>query len=208
MQSGKSVAVIMSGHAAERCGTGVMPAAESAADGSDTPRFTRRHERALVSGWLALILLVPLICPAQTREAMPEEAAEVARVPVTLDGETLFLVRGTSAFPAEKRAAAIADRILAAAKDPAYVTGSLKAVDEDGFTRIEARGQLLVALTDTDAAAEGVARPTLVKVLISRIDEAIAAYREIRGTGNATPELISPDRRIPSGNSGVALPVP
>jgi hypothetical protein len=74
-------------------------------------RVTRRRFRAGISGWLAVSLLAPLLCSAQTKEAAPEELAAVSLAPVTLDGETLFMVRGVSAFPAEKRAAAIADRI-------------------------------------------------------------------------------------------------
>ena len=137
MRSGKSAAVIMRRRAGEGRGICVMPAAGSAEDGSDTWRFTRRRGMAGVGGWLAVVLLAPLLCPAQTRETVPEEAAAVPRAPVILDGETLFLVRGTSAFPAEKRAAVIADRIRAAADDPAFVTGSLQAVEENDFSKIE-----------------------------------------------------------------------
>src|SRR5512135_493513 len=144
-------------------------------------RVTRRRLRAGISGWLAVILLAPLLCSAQTKEAAPEEPAAVPLAPVTLDGETLFMVRGVSAFPAEKRAAAIADRIRAAAMDPAYVTGSIKAVEGDGFTTIEARGRMLTILTDADAIAEGVGRAALVRAVIPRIDEAIAEYRQARG---------------------------
>jgi small-conductance mechanosensitive channel len=144
-------------------------------------RVTRRRFRAGISGWLAVSLLAPQLCPAQTKEAAPEELAAVPLAPVTLDGETLFMVRGVSAFPAEKRAAAIADRIRATAVDPAYVTGSIKAAEGDGFTTIEARGRMLTILTDADAIAEGVGRAVLVRAVASRIDEGIAEYRQARG---------------------------
>lgn len=143
-------------------------------------RVTRRRLRAGISGWLTVILLAPLLCQAQTKEAAPDELATVPLAPVILDGETLFTVRGVSAFPAEKRAAAIADRIRAAAMDPAYVTGSIKAVEGDGFTTIEARGRMLTILTDADGIAEGVGRAALVRAVTSRIDEAIAEYRQAR----------------------------
>ena len=165
MQPGKKVSVTRYGHAARLT-----------AKGSETPKYAKW----IVSGWLVMLLLAPLLCPAQTKEALPEDATAIPLAPVILDGETLFAVRGTSALPAERRAAAIADRIRAAAKDPAYVRGSLAAVEGDAFTKIEARGQLLVTLTDADAAAESVARSTLVRVAIARIDEAIAAYRQAR----------------------------
>lgn len=169
MQSGKGAAVIMGGHAAS-----------PDKNGSGTGRLRLRRGKVSAGGWLMTMLLVPLLCSAQTLETVPEEVAVVPRAPVKLDGETLFLVRGVSAFPAEKRAAAIAERIEAVAKDPAYVTGSLQATEGDGFTRIEARGQMLVTVTNADAAAEGVGRRTLVNVFIPRLDSAISEYRQAR----------------------------
>ncbi len=139
---------------------------------------------AWLSSWIVTILLAMVPCFAQTGEGLPEEAAEVQKAAVVLDGEPLFRVRGVSAFPAEKRAAAISERVLAAAKDSAYIPGSLTTVEDGGFTKIEARGRMLLAVTEADAAAEGISRQDLVRVLVMRIDEAIAAYRKAR-TGDA-----------------------
>jgi len=139
---------------------------------------------AWLSSWVVTILLAMVPCFAQTVEGLPEEAAGVQKVAVLLDGEPLFRVRGVSAFPAEKRAAAISERVLAAAKDRKYTPGSLQTVEDGGFTKIEARGRMLLAVTEADAAAEGISRQDLVRVLVSRIDEAIAAYRKAR-TGDA-----------------------
>jgi hypothetical protein len=47
--------------------------------------------------------------------ASAESVAEQPTAPVVLDGVTLFRVRGVSAFPAEKRAAGIAEWIAALA---------------------------------------------------------------------------------------------
>jgi small-conductance mechanosensitive channel len=169
MQSDKNAVFFLNDHDAGPAG-----------HGSDKWRITWRRGKMGISGWLVTILLAPLFCLAQTTEVVPEEVAAVHRAPVIFDGETLFLIRGVSAFPAEKRAGAIADRIRAAAIDPGYVAGSLKTVDGDVFSRIEARGQMLVTITNADAAVEGVSRSTLVRVLVSRIDGAIAAYRQAR----------------------------
>src|SRR5206468_3107072 len=47
-----------------------------------------------------------------------ELEAELPTAPVVIDGNVLFRVRGTSAFPADRRAAGIAERIAALAADP------------------------------------------------------------------------------------------
>src|SRR4029450_12873912 len=52
---------------------------------------------------------------SQTREADSE--ADLPSAPVVIDGAVLFRVRGTSVFPADKRAAAIASRIRGRAAD-------------------------------------------------------------------------------------------
>ncbi len=49
-----------------------------------------------------------------------EPATAIQTAPVVVDGMTLFPVRGVSAYPAEKRAQEIADRIRTVAENPAY----------------------------------------------------------------------------------------
>ena len=73
--------------------------------------------------WAALTL--PLACATAQQtdaELAPTEEAVAVPVaaPVKLDGETLFRVRGVSAYPAEQRAQFIADRITSVANDRAF----------------------------------------------------------------------------------------
>ncbi len=180
MHTDKSTSTIVSSHPTGQYGARDMPAARLAGVGHAMRPLTWKSGKAVITGWLVTILLIPLFCLAQTPSPMPEAAETIPRAPVTLDGETLFLIRGVSALPADKRAVLISDRILATAKDPGYAIGTLKAIDEDGFTRIEARGQTLLTITNSDGTMEGVARPTLVRSLMVRIDEAITAYRQSR----------------------------
>ena len=73
---------------------------------------------ALLAGTLALEALVLTIDTSAAEESHTKPTdleAELASAPVVIDGDVLFRVRGTSAFPAEKRAAAIAGRIEALA---------------------------------------------------------------------------------------------
>src|SRR5207344_1984631 len=64
---------------------------------------------------------------AQEPAAAPE--AEIATAPVQLDGATLFRVRGASSFPADVRASAIRDRLIAVARDSSVPADSLRAVE-------------------------------------------------------------------------------
>ena len=139
----------------------------------------------MIATRFALFLLMSVLCRAQTGERTAEPVEIIPRAPVMLDGQSLFLVRGISSFPAERRAALIASRIATVARNPDYKSGSLTMVEEDGLTRIEAPGQMaIVTLVDADAAAEGITRSVLAKVIMARVEVAITAYRQAR-TPNA-----------------------
>lgn len=108
------------------------------------------------------------------------EPDAVSRAPVTVDGHTLFYVRGLAVFPAEKRAEAISQRIRALAANPKYNPGSLQLAEQPSLTRVEALGKVILNVTDADAAMTGVARSYLATLVVSRVDEAIVSYREAR----------------------------
>jgi small-conductance mechanosensitive channel len=100
--------------------------------------------------------------------------------PVELDGAVLFRVRGVSALPAEARAQAIRDRIVAVASDEQILVDALQLVERDGMTRIEAAGQTIMAVLDADAALEQVSRLELANALLFRLRRAISEYRAAR----------------------------
>src|SRR4051794_34511425 len=81
---------------------------------------------------------------AQNPPPAPEESVVVA--PVEIDGDVLFSVRGTSSYPAAERAAAIRQRIIAAAADPAVTPATVVAVDREGVIRIVAGERLLTTV--------------------------------------------------------------
>ncbi|HLF95923.1 MAG TPA: mechanosensitive ion channel domain-containing protein [Methylococcaceae bacterium] len=109
-----------------------------------------------------------------------ESAADHRRAPVTLDGKTLFQVRGVTAHTAEQRAAAIGARIKAIAADPSIAIDALQAVDAGDRTQIGAGDRLVMFVVDADAALEGISRPLLAEAILRKTSEAIAAYREDR----------------------------
>src|SRR5262245_19747521 len=108
------------------------------------------------------------------------ESAEVEQAAVTLDGEVLFRVRGLTSYPADERARAIRQRIVAFAADRSLPVESLKVVDMNDRTRVMANDQIVVGFVDPDAAAEGVSRNLIAERAMIRIKAAVARYRNDR----------------------------
>lgn len=101
--------------------------------------------------------------------------------PVVVDGVTLFKVRGVSSYPAEKRAKAIADRIVALADDPRFTKESLRIDDsEPSQSKVLAGNTLVVSVLNADARQEGVDRITLARSFVFRIGEAVDSWRQDR----------------------------
>jgi len=128
-------------------------------------------------------MLVSPVLPSMAEDTPAEAASneesmhEAPRAPVVLDGDTLFLVRGVSAFPAERRASEIAARIEALAANPAFDPGTLMISEVPNATLIVAGNQRLVMIFDSDAVLESVSREVLAQTYLQRIREAIASYR-------------------------------
>jgi len=69
-------------------------------------------------------------------EAGPQANSETALAKVVVDGDALFSVRGVSAYPAERRAREIADRIRALAENPKFAPASIKVEEGSAATWI------------------------------------------------------------------------
>lgn len=140
-----------------------------------------RHPGALLR--LGLILLIaPLTAGSQEAgSGAAPEAGTVESAAVTLDGETLFRVRGITSFPAARRAKGISERIRDTAEDTSISAESLRIDPQDNSTRVMAGDRLIVDVVDADAAFEGVADRTLVADAIRKtVAAALVAYREAR----------------------------
>jgi len=144
----------------------------------------RRHCALL--GLCAAVSLTAARAAAQSpssgaSDPAAEEAATAHQTaPVVVDGVTLFRVTGVSAYPAEKRAQAIADNIRAVAANRAYALQALRLEEEPIGTRILAGSQLIMIVIDADARLEGVRRPVLAQACLSRIGEAVTDFRRDR----------------------------
>ena len=115
---------------------------------------------------------------SQTREADSE--ADLPSAPVVIDGGVLFRVRGTSVFPADKRAAAIASRIRALAADRTVPADAVHAVETEIGSAIEADGHRVMMVVEADARYESLSRKVLTEALVRTIREEVTSYRQAR----------------------------
>jgi small-conductance mechanosensitive channel len=157
-----------------------------APDISVTLRETRLARCRLQKAVLSCVLLFAWIAVAAAQANAPAATTQAAlpstleRAEVTLDGFTLFQVRGVTAYPAEKRAQDIQERIRAIAADPSVRTDSLRVVEADKRSNILAGERLVMSVFGADAALEGISRQVLAEVYRKRIAQAITAYRHDR----------------------------
>jgi small-conductance mechanosensitive channel len=135
----------------------------------------------LVSAVLAWPATASAAEPNAARKPPPVDSeAEELSAPVRLDGLLLFRVRGTSSFPAEKRASGIASRIQAVAQDPGFRPDALRTVDSEISVDIMAGDTRLMAVFDGDARLERASRKGAALVYVANIREAIERYRTAR----------------------------
>ncbi len=141
-----------------------------------------RYDRRRVFAFVLALLTMPVVAAAEVPKtnAPGVEAEATTTAPVTLDGAVLFRVRGVSAYPAERRAQAIAERIKQVAQDPAIPPEKVRIVEAGDRSNIFAAERMVMAVVDADAELEGVARQVLAQVYVARIVEAVKAYRHDR----------------------------
>ena len=124
-------------------------------------------------------MLAAVLLPLTSMAAEPEAAIE--RAPVVVDGEVLFHLRGTSSFPAKRRAQEIARRIEVIAQSGDIPVSALRIEALADRSRILAGERHIVTMFDVDAEAEEMAnRQLLAEVHMARIAEAIQRYRDER----------------------------
>ena len=114
------------------------------------------------------------------RRATAESPIELPTAPVTVDGVTLFRVRGISSYPAGRRAAEIANRIAEVAGDRATPVESLTVQDTPTMSMVVAKGQRLFGVLDADAELEGLTRQLVARAYRDRVAEAITEFRRER----------------------------
>jgi len=143
--------------------------------------------RSQLLRWVMLCLVLALTSisgSAQDDESKQPSAEnnanEIQTATVKLDGETLFRLRGVSAFPADQRARIVSERIREVARDRSFDVQNLTMEETPYSTEIRAGKIAILTLFDADARLEEVARQNLARADLARIQEAIEAYRQDR----------------------------
>lgn len=134
-------------------------------------------------GWCVLLVWSTAAVAAVTppEKGIQDELAEEMSAPVVVDGTALFRVRGTSAYPADKRAGIVAQRIIALAADPGFTRKQLQVDNaQPDVSVVMAGNTVLMAVYDADARLEGVAPRILAASIVIRVGEAVDSWRHDR----------------------------
>ena len=128
----------------------------------------------------ALLALAPVT--SYGAQEPPSAAPVLELASVRIDGETLFKVRGATAFPAQMRADAIERRIQSVAEDRSIDPGSLRLEPDGSWIALYAGTTRIVILTPEDAQVEQLGLSELALIVETRVRGAIVEYRAARTT--------------------------
>ena len=144
----------------------------------------------LVLAVLAGTLVSTLVLAQEVSARLPEQQNGIKTAPVIVDSQTLFLVRGVSAYPAEQRAADIGQRIIEVAKDESFDVDELAVKEEEGLTSIYAGDTRIMSIVDVDAELENLQRSILAMLDRNVIAKSITEYRVERSAAYLTKKAI------------------
>ncbi|WP_254446091.1 mechanosensitive ion channel family protein [Ruegeria sp. HKCCD7255] len=133
--------------------------------------------------WLLTLLFVCGVAFAQSEEILaPAEDRDDPEfiAPVIVDGEELFLVRGSSALPATERARKIEERIAQVADASTRASVQIQVSDAEFGKMIRVDGQMVTITTQADADHEQMAIEVLAGLQAEAIETAILQYRDAR----------------------------
>jgi small-conductance mechanosensitive channel len=100
--------------------------------------------------------------------------------PVKVDGDVLFLVRGSTTFPAADRAAAISKRIGKAASIPSLTSDSIKIRSVEDHLEIYDGPEFIMNVYPGDAEIEHLSMETFANLIKRKIGTTIEVYRIAR----------------------------
>lgn len=140
----------------------------------------RRNSLAFRTVFLCSIFLLILfsqvpVSRGQGQSQTPQSPSKP--VPVVVDGKELFLLGGTSSYPAKQRAAYVTGNIKAVAADPAIAPDSLTIITEGSITYIMAGKRRVLGMVEADAIREDVPIDVLITLYRGKIEQAIKDYR-------------------------------
>ena len=136
---------------------------------------------------LSISLLLPQVVNAQPQaeinDGEPSGIFGIAETaPVVINGKVRFHVVGVTAYPAERRASEISQRIEALARDTNYSPKTLRIEDAGSYHEIfpGASGKVIIRILEADAKSEGILRTVLADTIGNSIAESINDYRHDR----------------------------
>ena len=126
-----------------------------------------------------MLFFISISCSIALAGRTPVKAAGSSpeTSPVIVDGKELFPVQAFKARSSKDRAGAIAERIKKVADDLTVRTDSITTDDTDISTDVVAGNQIILSITDKDAAAEGRARQDLAADYAEKIRKTVEQYR-------------------------------
>lgn len=145
--------------------------------------------RCLRNMLLWLCLTLAMISPSWAQNAPATEPEEVGlatddedafAAPVVVDGEELFVVRGSSALPATARAEKVQERLEAVAEASDATEVDVKLLENEFGIEIQIDGRMITITTEADAAYEKFDLDILAGLQAEAIEKAIWAYRDDR----------------------------
>ncbi len=101
---------------------------------------------------------------------------------VKVDGEVLFMVRGTTSFPADQRAQSIKRRLRKAGENPALTVDSVKIIPEGEHLQVFAGQVFIMNIYEGDAEIENLNMATFAELVKRKIGTALTLYRYARST--------------------------
>jgi small-conductance mechanosensitive channel len=132
---------------------------------------------------IGLLASVMYLTSSQVDSAAPK-AQEVKSpgYPVMLGDQTIFFVGDVKGYPAEERARTIAERVKRIAENRGIPVTSVEASQyQQPITMVEAGNQMLMAVFDEDARAEGRTRQEVAAEYSEKLRSAIEKHRRDYG---------------------------
>jgi len=130
---------------------------------------------------LFLFVSVPGSFAQVTPTPPKSQEVKLQGYPVMLDDQTLFYIKDVKGFPAENRAKAIVERIKKVAEDPSIpITSVTTSPYEQPITLITIGDEVLMAVLEEDALAEGRPRKEVAEEYSQKLKAAVEKYREER----------------------------
>ena len=146
-------------------------------------RWCRRIVCALLAALLAALGVALASAPGFAAAASDSVSAAPSAAQVLLDGQPLFEIRTSfKSLAPEQRADLASQRLERLARDPDFVPDSLRVVESDFSSDLQARDLIVMAVMDADTAGTGLSRQALATQRARVIHDAIVHYRQHRST--------------------------